>query len=202
MSAITRFESRENLARLKAGAPAKNDTLADKDFCIQVLERFERQQPCGEIRAAQIGSLLTAAYPTMKAHSPAEYAKLMASTIANYPERVALEAMDKLTQTMKFLPTRADVFDALEAVMDENRKLARTAKHHLEERERREREEARSEEAAQSRAALRGVLGTAWDDWWNIPTMRRFNGGTAEAFAKGYQAAADKAEFCKNWGIS
>ena len=175
--------------------------LADVDFCRRIIEQLKAENvPCGLAEASRIGELITAAYPRMNPHSPDEYAKLICATIARFPKPVALEAMDRMTERMKFLPSRADVAEYLNEVMGERAKLARAAKAHLAEHQRRREEAGGERMRAESRAALKATLGPAWDAWWSIPITRRYS-PTPEKFADGWRRATDKDAFCSAWGI-
>lgn len=199
MTALTVARPRSEIALLQAGV-THNGALASREFCQEVLARWEAANvPCGGDEASKIGQLILAAYPTVKAHSPEQYAALVRGTIARYPAVVAKEAAERVVRKKKFPPTVADIEEALAEVYAEKAKIARTAKAHLDERMRRESEEIRGQERERDRQALRETLGPAWDDWWQVPIARRYT-GTPEEFARGWTQAADKAAFIAAWG--
>ena len=68
--------------------------------------------PCGPQRAAELARILIGSYPSRAVHDPVIFARAIVSVLAEIPEDLARHAIDKLTRENKFLPTRAEVFEA------------------------------------------------------------------------------------------
>lgn len=160
----------------------------------------EQNRPCGEAVGSQIGQLMIAAYPRFKAHSPAEYAKLVSSALGEFPKDVAMQAMQNMIRTLKFPPTVADIFEACEDIMTARRKDYAEQRRQHDERRQWAKQQERERKAREDREALKQTLGDAWEPWWGIPLTRRYT-GTPEAFAKGYAEARDKEAFVASWGM-
>lgn len=153
----------------------------------------------GHADATRHAKVLLGSYPR-EPHDPATFIAGIVQVLSEYPEDAGREAIDKLTRRLKHYPTRADLVEVLEEVMKPRRAAHAQARADAEAAKRRQ-DAAESEAKRQAeRELLRAMLGDAWDAWWNIKPLRRFAGGTAAEFAKGWQAATDKQAFADSWG--
>lgn len=154
----------------------------------------------GHASAAKQAKVLLGSYPR-EPHDPETFIAGIVQVLSEYPEEVGRQAIDTLTRRLKHYPTRADLVEALEEIMTARRKLHAEVRQAQEEGLRRLESMAHDKVLANERQRLRDTLGPALDAWWRIPTLRRFAGGTADEFAAGWKAAADKEAFCEKWGI-
>ena len=74
-------------------------------------------QPCSETDAAKIAGLLVGSYPKHLIAEPEIYTRAMVSLLAEYPASVGARAVDIVTRKCKFMPTRAEVCEELDALM-------------------------------------------------------------------------------------
>jgi hypothetical protein len=187
---------------LRDAAPITGQTkLARADVCEAVIGQYGKaMKPCGTVEGSALGFMLLGHYPAREVFDAKVYAQGIQSAFAEYPKDVGMEAIDAVTRRLKFLPTRAEVFEALEQMVTRRRALAHRAALHLAERLRRENDRAETEKRERERRELRETLGEAWGAWWSIPVIRRLLGGTPQEFAAGWTSAADRDAFVAQWG--
>lgn len=77
---------------------------------LQLLENSLR--PCGPQRAAELARILIGSYPARAVHDSSIFARAIVSVLAEVPEDLARQAIDELTRENRFLPTRAEIFEA------------------------------------------------------------------------------------------
>jgi hypothetical protein len=99
-----------------------------------------RCQACGREAGKQLALLLLGLYPHAKPHEADIYVRGIVSTLASFPKDVAATAVDVVSRTCKFLPTRAELHAACEEAMRPRRDalaVLRRAYHEVQDRERR-----------------------------------------------------------------
>jgi hypothetical protein len=99
-----------------------------------------RCQPCGREAGKQLALLLLGIYPYAKPHEADIYVRGIVSTLASFPRDVAATAVDVVSRTCKFLPTRAELHSACEEAMRPRRDalaVLRRARHEVQDREQR-----------------------------------------------------------------
>lgn len=72
----------------------------------------------GFLEATRAAQILVGSYPNVKPHEPLIYAKSLASIFQEYSYATAMRAVDMLTRTSKYLPTRAEILDACGACVE------------------------------------------------------------------------------------
>lgn len=181
------------------GEPVNQYTrLVPEAVCVAIIALPENTQPCGREKAANQAKVLLGSY-VREPHDPETYTRAIVSILAEQPFDVGKEAIDRITRRNRYLPERADLVDAVEEVLRERRGIVTRASIHLREHKRRAQEREETEKREADRLELRAALGEAWDDWWDIPLLRRMTGMPAD-FGAGWRAAADRKAFCAAWG--
>jgi len=137
--------------------------------------------PMGLSKAAQQVKVLVGSYPR-EPHDAPTYVAAMTQVIAEYPESVGREAIDRLTRRCKFAPTRAEMLEVLEEVKLESRPKQDRQTHIEEMAELRRRQAEKDAVLRADRERLEATLGASSPDWWSIPVMRRYAGGSAAQF--------------------
>lgn len=105
-------------------------------------------------QAAQVAKLLVGSYPRHAIAEPEIYAVAMATLLSDYPADVGADAVDALTRKCKFMPTRAELAEELDAIMGRLRWAQFIAEQTERERKRREDEAATAARVANERAAF------------------------------------------------
>jgi hypothetical protein len=162
----------------------------------QALSPFVRG--CGLETATKLARALIGSYPK-EPHEPEIYTRGIVSVLAEQPADIAKRAVDRVTRSCRFLPTRADLCDAITAIREEGAAGRAIQASIAEQERRRERAAAQDAQLEAERKAFRERLGAAHDDFMNIPWQRRY-AGSPEEFLAGWTAAKDKAAFCESWG--
>lgn len=153
----------------------------------------------GHPEATKQAKVLLGSYPR-EPHDPATFTVGVVQVLSEYPADVGRQAIDLLTRRLKHYPTRADLVEALEEIMVPRRAAHARARADAEARKKRADDMRLEEQRVESNRRFREMLGAAWDDFWAIPLMLRYNGGTPEEFAAGWKAAPDKEAFVQQWG--
>lgn len=115
--------------------------------------------PSGDRKAAELTAILLGSYPRHSVDDANIYTRAMVSLIAEYPAFAASEAIDKITRTNKYIPTRAEMAAALEAAIAPVRKAAAGAKAMGDMARRRTDERERLAAIARDREAFRAKHG-------------------------------------------
>lgn len=166
------------------------------------MERVEAEKPMGHATALRYARVLMGSYPR-EPHDPETFIVGMTQLLAEHTESVAKAAIDHLTRTLKHQPTRADMAEALDLEIKSRRPRlvtragiqCLTLNAEL---------DSRREAKRKDREQLEATLGPASADWWSIPVIRRFAGGTAAQFRDAWfktennQAARD--HLLMTWG--
>lgn len=155
---------------------------------------------CGNEAGAKLAKVLIGSYPK-EPHEPEVYTRAIVSVLAEQPIEIAKEAVDRVTRKLKFLPTRADVCEAIEAVNTEIRRRSIEDRARLEMCRQREQWDRDDAVLAADRKRVRDILGPAHDDWFKLPAIRMY-AAPLEDFRAGWDAATDKAAFCDSWGAT
>lgn len=145
---ITEKVSEDYLARLRlaAGRSPSNWELipvAGLKHSISVLGASATKCDLGQAKKA--AEVLLGSYPYHSIGDPQIYSRGIVSVLQGYPPKIAAAAIDQITRTSKFVPTRAEVDQTCKSLFDELRATIVRAKRMLEEHE--IRAEAEAEEA-------------------------------------------------------
>lgn len=122
------------------------------DDCAKILAELNAaERPAGKPVGARLAKLLLAAYRAAELVDPQGFMRIIAATFAGYPPDIGLAAVDRLTRESRFLPSRAELIEALEAEMGPRRDARTMIGFHVAEHARR---------AAERLAWLK-----RWRDW-------------------------------------
>jgi len=95
---------------------------------------------------------IISAYPRVPdMFSPEGYILAVSSVLADLPDDIARQVVDQVTRKLKFMPTRAEVAEVADALLNERKVALYRAKRMMEEHERRKAEAARDEQIARDR---------------------------------------------------
>lgn len=92
----------------------------------------ERLQPADQEQATESARLLVKSYPRDQVPDPDVYARMLTMAFMKYPADVHLAAIDRLTDRLKFAPTKADIVEACDELMAPLRRDVVEARHWLE----------------------------------------------------------------------
>lgn len=118
--------------------------LASPQKCQAILETLDAVKPPhpgDPAHAAAVAKCLLqllGAYPSRKIADPEAYRAAIQSLLWEYPALVCHQAIDRITRSSTFLPSRAELATALSEADAAFTRLRCLAKAHLEERKRRE----------------------------------------------------------------
>jgi hypothetical protein len=118
-----------------------NGPLLDPYVCaslVQEVERLERLPPADDDQSKKLAEILVGSYPKREVNDPVIYARAVTSIFSEFPVEVAKEAINRITRTLKFLPTRADVFEACSNTLAQSKIAASVGRVHLTEHARRQ----------------------------------------------------------------
>lgn len=122
------------LAPILSERITSNGRVVTQDQARAVIAEYEAWAvPCGAKEANKIVSTIIACYPQRNVNDPATYVKFLESVVEQYPIEVALAGADHLTRTCKFLPSRADMEEAMQHAMRGPRSLYHSAMMQLRE---------------------------------------------------------------------
>ena len=130
------------------GAPRTvNSALVPLEACRQAIADLAAAlEPCADGDAIKVTELLLGSYPRHAVADPEIYTRAMKSVLARYPRSLGFAAVDNLTLKCKFMPTRAELAEELEALADPVRQALASARWMAKEHQRR-RDEAANEAA-------------------------------------------------------
>lgn len=135
--------------------------------------------PMGLAKAAQQVKILVGSYPR-EPHDAPTYIAAMTQVVSEYPESVGREAIDRLTRRCKFAPTRAEMLEVLEEVKSHGRQ---DRSSHIDEVAAQRKRQAEKDAVLRAdRERLETTLGPSSADWWAIPVLRRYAGGSPAQF--------------------
>ncbi len=124
---------RESLDRAK---------LIPAPACKAIIAEIEAWDvPCSLDFAKASAKILIGTYPARQLFDAATYGTAIVSVLNEYPEDVCRAAVDHITRECKFLPTRAEMLDALRKTRAETTKYIWRAKAVLKELEARQERE-------------------------------------------------------------
>jgi hypothetical protein len=118
-----------------------NGPLLEPYVCaavVQEADRIERLPNADDEQSKRLAEVLVGSYPKREVNDPAIYARAITSIFNEFPIEVAKEAINRITRTLKFLPTRADVFETCSNVRAQSKIAASVGRVHLTEHARRE----------------------------------------------------------------
>jgi hypothetical protein len=109
--------------------------MIPRDKCNAILAELEAASfPATKAQAAAAATFLIGAYRATDLNDPRIFTRILAATLQEYPAAVAIAAVDRLTRTSRWLPSRAELIDACQALRIELLDYPRhVAKKHLEE---------------------------------------------------------------------
>lgn len=127
--------------------------LIPVEYCNAILAEIEAANvPAPKSFAARLAKLLTGAYRASEMADPRIFASIVAATFGSYPAEIGLAAVDDLTSTSKWLPSRSEIIDACEKRMGERHYATRVVRKHLEEHVENERRAAEDKEKKEHEA--------------------------------------------------
>lgn len=112
-----------------------------------------------EEKATELAKILIGCYPRANVENPDVYIRGIRTVMEKFPAAIVSRAVDTITMNNKFLPTRAEVHDALAAEMGEIIKTKTRADMMRREGERRAKEAEEQAERAKSRQEFRDKHG-------------------------------------------
>lgn len=165
--------------------------------------KFQAQEPMGHATALRYARILMGSYPR-EPHDPETFIVGMTQLLAEHSEPIAKAAIDKLTRTLKHQPTRADMAEALAEEVKAQRPKPPSSVKYLEQIQRDAEYDRRQEAKRKDREALEATLGPSSADWWSIPVLRRYAGGTAaqfrDAWFKTENSPSERERLLATWG--
>lgn len=117
-----------------------NSPLLDLYTCATLVNEADRLNAlpnASQVEAKTLAEILVGSYPTRGVNDPAIYARAITSIFDEFSPEIAKEAINRLTRSLKFLPTRADVFEACANVKAQYGIAAAVGRVHLTEHARR-----------------------------------------------------------------
>jgi hypothetical protein len=118
-----------------------NGPLLDPYVCqclVAEADRLAALPPADEEQSKKLAEILVGSYPKREVNDPAIYARAITSIFNEFSTEIAKEAINRITQTLKFLPTRADVFEACSNTLAQSKIAASVGRVHLTEHARRQ----------------------------------------------------------------
>jgi hypothetical protein len=139
----------------------RGDKLIPVPQCQLVISEIEhslsvlpnRQEEQDMLRVAKQTRKLIGSYPAREVQDAEVYADAISSVFWKYPPDIGWLAIDIITSRLRFLPTRADLFQVMEELVSKRRGIAARAKLILVEHERRK-TEADERKASEDRKPL------------------------------------------------
>ena len=116
--------------------------------------------PCDDPAAAvRNARSMLGMYPGARAADEEQYIRGIAGALAMFPRRVQGEAINRVTLTCKWTPTRAEVYEACEAICSRLRVAHRMATMLMDEQRRRDEKHARTMLVESERRKFRAKYG-------------------------------------------
>jgi len=139
------------------GAPRTvNSALVPLEACRQAIADLNAAlEPCADGDALKVTELLLGSYPRHAVADPEIYTRAMKSVLARYPRSIGFAAVDALTLKCKFMPTRAELREELEALAEPVRLALASARWMAKEHARRQAEADNERAIEASKAAFR-----------------------------------------------
>lgn len=154
---------------------------------------------CGVETATKLARVLLGSYPR-EPHEPEVYTRAIVSVLAEQPLEIAKRAVDVVTRRLQFLPTRADLCTAIDEIIKERNANFSVKSRASEQIKLHEKYKAEQDAIAADRLDVKNKLGPSFEDWQNLPILRRYS-GSLENFVYGWTQARDKRAFCDSWGL-
>ncbi len=125
----------------------------------RLAQEAEHLRPAGPERAAEWAKILTGSYPTARPPEPEIYARAIISVLAECPADLGPVVVDRITRRSKWLPSRAEVAEAVEEVVTERRAEYSRMRRALAEHERRKAQAALEAQIERDRDTVqRGIV--------------------------------------------
>ncbi|MEG9884804.1 MAG: hypothetical protein V6Z86_09390 [Hyphomicrobiales bacterium] len=148
--------------------------LIPENDCRAIIKEVEAaMMPTSEDTAKAQGRVLVGSYPARAVNDYDVYIRAITSILMEYPADIGRSAIDELTRRLKWLPTRADVYEECEKHMRERKYIRDVAIAHLEGHEKRRKAAEEDERLKREHKAFRQKWGDAWDAWLKIPLHQR-----------------------------
>lgn len=135
----------DDMARLELPTPAEVETIRR--------ELKNALVPCTLSKAAELAQILIGSYPRHMVDDAAIYSRAIVSVLEDFPVAVATHAVDVVTKKCRFVPTRAEVYDACDELYRQMTWAQFVADRIEGERERRTRENQEAKQRALDRLA-------------------------------------------------
>lgn len=121
--------------------------------CRQIIDALDGLLvPCGPKRATDHVRVLLGCYPRIEPHDAKTYTQALVSVMAEAPEDIARQAIDRITRECKFVPTRAELHDKISNLTAERRIQKRAAQKLIDMHLRRKEQAERDREIAEDKA--------------------------------------------------
>lgn len=117
---------------------AVNAKLIPPDACRAIVaEMTAALDGMAATQASAMARKLMGAYPNRSVNDPETFAEFAALAFARCPPDLGVTVIDRLTDRLKFLPTKADIAEEVNAATRDRRTALRVAQMHAEAHERR-----------------------------------------------------------------
>ena len=100
----------------------RGSRLLPKPVLLAIVDEAKREIACArpeklatELEASRAAQILIGSYPHVKLHEAKVFINGLRSVLMEYPYATGTRAVDMLTRTSKFLPTRAELLEACQA---------------------------------------------------------------------------------------
>lgn len=172
---LTRHQSR--LLPCEETGPEKIHSytnLIPLEDCRSVIQEIEKAMATATgDKAAALANILVGTYPARAVNNAEVFARSMTKLFEEYPADIGAMAIDAVTKQLKFLPTRAEVFEQLEKLKTERLTAKKQAERHLAEHERRGGHKSEQQRREEEEKAFNDKHGEAFEAWMKIPLAAR-----------------------------
>lgn len=149
--------------------------LIPENDCRAIIKEVEAaMMPTSEDTAKAQIQVLVDSYPTSSINNYDIYARAIISILIKYPADIGSLAIDEVTRKLRWIPTRADIYEECKKHMCERKYIRDIAIAHLEGHEKRRKAAEEDERLKREHRAFRQKWGEAWDAWLKIPLHQRF----------------------------
>lgn len=112
--------------------------LLPEPTCRGLVAQLEADlRPSGPEVGEKQARILVGSYPAREVNDAKVYVRAITSVLADAPADIGVQAVDHVTKHLRWLPTRADVFEVVDRLMNERRRMLSAAKAQLAEHARR-----------------------------------------------------------------
>lgn len=143
--------------------------IPEDDARAVVAELQAASAPMGIEHAKTQAKLLIGSYPHPSIDEPEIYSRAIVSVLAEVPPDIGRHAIDRLTRTLRFLPTRAEVDEMCGNLVAQRKLAAWVAEKHITEHARRRDEIEREKTLGRERTENKEAVAA----WMEIPALER-----------------------------